>query len=305
MSVSGRVAPMTYRPRQGEIINATMELEGRFDTVSHLHSLGVRLYRGPGGAPHGRLSIDPVRFHGLEGLLLETVQHVRVFDSEHLVFTPPSPLARLGHVRFREIATFEQLQDELEGRWRTLVQQTVAALARARSVASNARVIAHPWRIEGSVRIHYEDLRLLFSQRGDRACVCGMNGRALAVQPEGPRVIIPVPLEGDQAELSALWSRAIAQAETCVAPTVEVETETEGTDAISLDLADQALIASHTECAKRCERRGPDARPERSPATTVPPAAGHEALARDLVLDNPAGRSADMSVDFSSSDLPR
>ena len=306
--VTGPVSFMTYRLKEGEIVDATL-IPRPQNPLVHLRQIGVRLYRAPDDTFLGRLSIDPLRFTGLEGLLPEPVQQVRISDSESFVFVPPSPLARLMAIPFRRANTFEALQDLIEKQWQKLVEETMKALEQARSLASNARVMAHPWRIEGSVRVHYEDLRLLFSPRGDRACVCGINGRALIVQPEGPRVVIPVPPRMTQSELSALWSQAIAQAEACVAPRSDRSSKED--DALSIDLADQALIASYEEEQAPKRSEPPPAKPRPSVGPTVRVLKGTKLEVTrppsevvSLDLDEPVSLSADMSTDFTSADLP-
>lgn len=193
------------------------------------------------GAIEGRLSVDPAAFEVIDGVEVKALHRFLVIDSERLVFSAPSPFAALGPVPFARASRSRQLLLIVQQSWRGLVARTRPSLELAQTLAPNAQVFGSPWRIEGSLRIHYEDVRLLFSRRGARACICALNGRPIVRAPNEPRVVIAAPLRGSDDAIRERWNRAIEQAKNCA--------EEDPRDAglavesyhISLDLAGRAL----------------------------------------------------------------
>ena len=226
-------------------------LERRQGPLEQLRAIRLPVHRTSEGTIEGQLSIDPSRFESLPGIELERLHPFRVVDAERLVFVMPSPFAALGPVSFGRASRANALSLMVEQTWRGLVAQTRPCLELAQALAPNARVLGNPWRIEGSLRIQYEDVRLLFSRRGDRACICALNGRPIVGLLDGPRMTIPVPLRRREEEASVLWGQAIEQAKRGI----EAESMDDGDEAdahhISLDLAEKALLGAEFDERER------------------------------------------------------
>lgn len=234
---------MTYSLRGGEIVEARVASSSKEVVVSKLRWLGVQVFKDPNGAVRGQVQIDPDGFTALEGVRLTSMQRFSVVGGEKLQILAPSPLARCRPVPLLDLQSHDELVRSIEFSWREVVGHANQALDRARVLSKTARLLMDPWRIEGTVDVGGEEVRLLFSAQGDRACVCGLSGRALVSQPAEARVILPVRHQMDAQEAAALWRAAIAQARACLGPALP-EPEPDHVS-LSLDLASQDLENSY------------------------------------------------------------
>ncbi len=306
----------TYRLQGREILDARVVRVATDATL--LREMGLTVRPGPDGRLTGRLRVPPLRFDGLADIMPEPVQAFVVTGPQRLSIMAPSPLSRCGMVPFGNMRDVNEIVDVLAARWRAVVDQTREALQSSRQLAANARVMLDPWRIEGQIEVHQQQVRLLFSPKGNMACINGLGGRPLVERAVGPRVMIPVPCIGPAAELQALWQRALAQANQCVAQAQVVIVEDE---AMSLDIADEDLVAAYEAEAKR--RAGATRRSAQQAAAgtapgrilAAPPPRVQPVMAAPMRPDPVAqpradaqaqdtALSMDMSIDFNSSDLP-
>lgn len=233
---------MTYYLKGGEIVEARVASNSAEIASAKLHWLGVQVYKARDGGVMGQIIIDPSQLPPLEGVRVDRVQRFKVLGEDRLSFVTPSPLARCAPVNFMDAQSHADLENRVATAWQRVVAQAKVTLETARSLAQNAHLLLDPWRIEGTVEVGQDEVRVLFSAAGDRACVCGLNSRALVVQPLGPRVIIPVQSEAPDFEQQGLWRAAIEQARTCLSnqtPALPEETS------LSLDLASQDLESSY------------------------------------------------------------
>jgi hypothetical protein len=251
---------MTYSLKGEEIVEARVTSDPSDVAVAKLRWLGVQVFKGGDGSVMGQIRVQPLRFAPLAGVRLEPHHRFRVLDKHRLQILAPSPLARCAPVPYLDLQSHEALEGLVEQAWQAVVAEAGQALAIAAQVAPDAHLLMEPWRIEGTVKVGQDEVRLLFSARGDRACVCGLNGRALVRQPASARIILPVRTVAPREEQVALWRAAIEQARVCMGPEREVIPEQAS---LSLDLASQDLEASYTPKAvpARPDTPHPGARP--------------------------------------------
>ncbi len=233
---------MTYSLKGQEIIAARVTSACEDTAVKKLRWLGVQVYKGRDGTVMGQMIITPASFENLDGVRMERSQRFKVVRDERIQFLAPSPLARCRPVDFLSAQSHTNLESQVAMAWQHVVGQARSTLDTARGLSHNARQLLEPWRIEGTVDVGQDEVRVLFSSAGDRACVCGLNGRALVVQPVSPRVIIPVHNEAPQREQDSLWRAAIEQARSCLGQQVPVQPHEES---LSLDLLSQDLESSY------------------------------------------------------------
>ena len=310
---------MTYYLKGGEIVEARVTSDPADVAVAKLRWLGVQVYKGSDGSVMGQIRVQPLRYTPLPGVRVEPHHRFRVLEGHRLQVLASSPLARCRPIPYLDLQSHLELENGLERAWRDAVEDAAQALAHATQVAPDAHLLMEPWRIEGNVKVGQDEVRLLFSARGDRACVCGLNGRALVRQPTGPRIILPVRTEAPREEQVALWRAAIEQARGCVAPQPEAVPEQAE---LSLDLASQDLEASYTPRAVAgTPLSPPPPRPPgmMGPGQAPPPPLGRFAPVRRAQPVPPEGafppilppaedsldlESLDLSGDLLSSDLP-
>lgn len=233
---------MTYSLKGQEIISARVTSACEATAVKKLRWLGVQVYKGRDGTIMGQMMVTPASFESLDGVRIECSQRFKVVREERIQFLAPSPLARCRPVSFLSAQSHASLESQVAVAWQHVVGQARSTLDTARALSQNARQLLEPWRIEGTVQIGQDEVRVLFSSAGDRACVCGLNGRALVVQPVSPRVIVPVHNESPQYEQDSLWRAAIEQARSCLGRAVPVQNNDES---LSLDLLSQDLESSY------------------------------------------------------------
>lgn len=194
------------------------------------------------GTVLGSVMVQPLRFDPLEPVIIHPLQRFEVLPAEKIRVIGSSPLAHLGPVSFASVPVGGSLAQLLELAWREHVRLVKAALVRARQLARDAQLLLDPWRVEGSLLYNGERVQLLFSSKGDRACVSGLNGRPTVKPPRLPRVILSVDPTDDFLETDRKWRVAIEQARACLGPTEDVVPE-EGQ--LSLDIASRDLETSY------------------------------------------------------------
>jgi len=325
---------MTYYLQGGEIVEARVASNPTEVAGAKLQWLGVQVYRSRDGGVMGQIALDPAQLESLDGVRVDRIQRFKVVSEDHLQVLPPSPLSRCRAVRFMDAQSHEELAYRISSAWAEVVAAARRTLDRARTLAQDAHLLMDPWRIEGTLQVGGDDVRVLFSAAGDRACVCGLNGRALVVQPVAPRIIIPVQSEASREEHDQLWRSAIEQARTCVGRQPEPVSEQMS---LSIDLASQDLEASYgvvdntgpahagppgtvgpghaaappviTGTKMSPPPRMPPPRPASSPGarpnlSVVPPPAAAAPPLDSLDLGSLDLSSADLSLDLATVDLP-
>ncbi|MEL7370560.1 MAG: hypothetical protein AAFN74_16690, partial [Myxococcota bacterium] len=105
----------------------------------------------------------------------------------------------------------------------------------------NAQLFGDPWRIEGEVTFRQHTIRIMFSTRGDRACVCAVDGRPVDRAPQR-RKILPVDKHLSEALWQTLLADAVAQAIPCLGLPVVAREERR----LSIDLASRDLAVRPT-----------------------------------------------------------
>jgi len=207
--------------------------------ITKLKWLRVQVFAGD--VVKGQIMINPSCFEKLAGVTISSLQRFEVSGSDRLVIQAPSPLSKLGPIDFLEATSHEDLVLRIEGQWRAFVLGIGEAVKIAQRLASDAKLCFDPWRIEGTMIVNFERIRLLFSPRGDRACVTGIDNHPMINEPAPPRIILPVERGKDPEAHDRLWRSAIEQARKCVA---EVNAPHES-QSLSLDLATRDLVASY------------------------------------------------------------
>jgi len=300
---------MTYYLKGGDIVEPRVASNAAEVASAKLRWLGVQVYQARDGTVMGQFVIDPGGFEPLEGVRIDRVQRFKVHGEDRISFCPPSALSRCPPVNFMDAQSHEDLETKVAAAWRAVAAQARQTLETARSLAQNAHLLLEPWRIEGTAQVGRDEVRVLFSSGGDRACVCGLNGRALVVQPVTPRVIIPVFNEDPEHEQQSLWRSAIEQARSCLSTQSPALPEE---NSLSLDLASQDLASSYGDVAHLAQEaqvmahsqgvpapprmpppRAPAAAPVPVAAPAYPPFASANADSLDLA-----------SLDLDSMDLP-
>lgn len=196
------------------------------------------------GTVLGTAMVQPLRFDPLEPVVIHPLQRFEVLPAEKIRVIGSSPLAHLGPISFASVRPGDPIGQLLELAWREHVKLTKGAIIRARQLARDSQLYLDPWRIEGSLDYNGERIQLLFSSRGDRACVSGINGRPMVQPPRLPRVILAVDPTDDFLETDRKWRVAIEQARACLGPSPQVVAE-EGQ--LSLDIASRDLETSYSE----------------------------------------------------------
>lgn len=312
---------MTYSLKGGEIVEARVASSPQEIAVAKLRWLGVQVFRARDGGVAGQIAVEPAQLEALEGVRVDRLQRFRVVQEEHLQILAPSPLSRARPVPFLDAQSHEDLVARVARAWAIAVGQARRVLDTARDLARDAHLLMDPWRVEGTVQFGNDEVRVLFSSGGDRACVCGLNGRALVVQPLNPRIIIPVRDESSREERDGLWRAAIEQARTCLGAQPE---PTKDEMSLSIDLASQDLELSYPEHGATPEYSGPPgmARPgqvaappvitgvlERPPPRMPPPRPrAAPAVGPPMSTERPSDSldlaSLDLSEDLGTYDLP-
>ena len=264
------------------------------------------------GVIRGVLSVEPQRFETLPGAPIGPRQAFEVVLPRALRFADPSPLSQLGDLPILEATSAPKLVDKLIRAWSQRLQLIEAAVLAARAIAPNAQLYGDPWRIEGELSFDQHVVRLMFSPRGDRACVCAIDGRPVDRAPVG-RKVIPVDGKMPKDVWHELLAAAIEQAKPCLGPPVVSRDERQ----LSIDLASRDLDvrpverpASGTATLVSPPPRWP---PPRHPTSSTVPTvvSGPPQLPRPHLATNP--RSLPLKVDdddvlvsvaLSSDDLP-
>ena len=194
------------------------------------------------GVVRGVLSIEPRRFKALPGAPIAPRQAFEVRTPKTIRFADPSPLSQLGDLPLVEATSLTRLTERLVRAWAQRVQLIEAAVLTARALAPNAQLYGDPWRIEGEVPFREHMVRMMFSTRGDRACVVAIDGRPVDRSPVR-RKILPLDSEMTDELWSILLSDAVAQAKPCLGPPVVMRDERQ----LSIDLASRDLEIRPTE----------------------------------------------------------
>ncbi|MEQ9502491.1 MAG: hypothetical protein RIT81_36810 [Deltaproteobacteria bacterium] len=209
--------------------------------VQHLEKLGVRLEPDIDGAVRGRLWLDIRRLPCIDGIGLVANVEFSCPDYENLVFDEATALCRIPPVPIAGAKTLEALTQRVTRRYEKLAALMESGLRRARNLAPDARVRLSPFRVEGSVMYAGERLLLLFSTKGHRACIYGIDDRPVSFLPAETRVVFDAD-EGPPAYPHAQWDRGVEQARRCLGA-AEVATEEEvqrSMDLVSRDITPEA-----------------------------------------------------------------
>ena len=213
----------------------------RDEALRCLGAAGIPAAVDTDGIIRGVLSVDPRQFESLPGAPIGPRQAFEVHMPGTLRFADPSPLSQLGNLPFLESPSLQKLTDKLVRAWAQRVQLIDAAVLTARGLAPNARLHGDPWRIEGEVPFQQHVVRIMFSTRGDRACVCAIDGRPVDRAP-ARRKILPVDGKLNPEVWQSLLADAVAQAKPCLGPPVVSREERQ----LSIDLASRDLAAQST-----------------------------------------------------------
>ncbi len=235
----------------------------------------------------GRLWLDIRRLPCIDGIGLVANVEFSCPDYEHLVFDDRTALCRIPPVPIAAAKSLEALTLGVTRRYEKLAALMEAGLRRARKLAPDARVRLSPFRLEGSVEYGGERLLLLFSTKGHRACIYGIDDRPVSFLPAEARVVFDAD-EGPPAYPHALWDHGVEQARACLGA-AEVATEEEiqrSMDLVSRDITTDA-------------HDGFDLLP---PIEMGAPGGGSLAFESTAHVE-PAARSASLSVDLGSLDL--
>lgn len=167
--------------------------------MNRLKALGIQTWVADGWG-RGRMLVRPDRFHQYSGITVERAQDFVIYQHAFVAFTPPSPLAHLGGLRFYELDNLEALQQLVEERWAQLVQGTDAALARARGYRQEATLERGSWTIntvfsdgEGRVGFRFDGrISSLYAHSVEQRVLQYRAGEApISMALPGP----PVPVE--------------------------------------------------------------------------------------------------------------
>ncbi len=250
------------------------------DQVSGQHAAGfrdeaLRCLGGAGipaavdtdGVVRGVLHVEPRWFKSMPGAPIGPLQAFEVHMPGTLRFADPSPLSQLGNLPFLEAPSLRRLTDRLVRAWAQRVQLIEAALLTARELAPNAKLYGDPWRIEGEVPFREHMVSVMFSTRGDRACVCAIDGRPVDRAPVR-RKILPVDAQLNPEFWHSLLAAAVAQAKPCLGPPAVSREERR----LSIDLASRDLaIVPTVELPDRVTAPTVIAPPPRLPPPRTPP----------------------------------
>lgn len=201
-----------------------------------LAAAGVPAAVDTDGVIRGVLGVEPRRFRTLPGAPIAPRQAFEVRVPGTLRFADPSPLSQLGDLPFLEAPSQTRLLEKIIRAWGQRVLLIEAAVLSARDLAPNAQLFGDPWRIEGEMSFGSHLVRMMFSTRGDRACVCGLDGRPVDRAPVR-RKILPVDQELTGEIWHALLAEAVGQARACLGPPVISREERQ----LSVDLASRDL----------------------------------------------------------------
>lgn len=210
-------------------------------SLRHLAAMGIPAAIESDGTVRGVITIDPRRFLALPGAPIAPRQAFEVTIPGTLRFADPSPLSQLGDLPFMETTSLAKMVDRLVRAWSQRVQLIEAALLTARNLTPNAQLFGDPWRIEGEVSFRHCTVRIMFSTRGDRACVCAVDGRPVDRAPQR-RKILPVDSRLSDELWQTLLADAVAQAIPCLGQPVVSRAEMR----LSIDLAARDLAVRPT-----------------------------------------------------------
>ena len=208
----------------------------REEALRCLAAAGVPAAVDTDGVVRGVFTLEPRQFKTLPGAPIAPRQAFEVHMPGTLRFADPSPLSQLGDVPFLEATSLNRLTDKLIRAWSQRVQLIEAAVLTARGLAPNAQLYGDPWRIEGEVSYQNHMIRVMFSTRGDRACVCAVDGCPVDRAPVR-RKILPVDAKLNQEFWHSLLADAVDQAKPCLGPPVVSREERQ----LSIDLASRDL----------------------------------------------------------------
>ena len=269
-----------------EQIAGQQSARARGVALSKLRWLGVQVYAGTDGIVRGQIQVDPRRFDPFEPARIAPLQRFEAIGPDRLHISPPEPLSQLGPVLFIDAQSHEELVARLAVGWRELVQRTRGALSVARTLSPDARLELDPWRIEGSLAVFGHAVRLLFSSRGDRACISAVDGRPVISQATSGRVILPVAGPPDARESEERWRAALEQAKACLGLVEPVVTPTREEESLSIDLLSRDLDPCSSDTLQLEATTPPQSAPR---ALSAAPGAGRR---EPRAPSDPAGRLA-------------
>ncbi len=269
--------------------------------ITRLRALGAQ---ASDGTLRGQVKVRNERLTAVMGVAAEPIQRFELMTPEQLRFSPPSLLEHAGAVSFMDLDRPDAFLARIEGLWADLARRTQQAVLSARQLSADAQLLVDPFRIEGSVNKHGEKLRLLFSLRGDRACISAVNGRPVVAQPKTPRVVLLTQTHENPVDLERRWRAAIEQAKACLMAVHGAPSKDE--DQMSIDLATRDLELSYTPpAAPKPKYEAPNAPPKASGPWT---AQSHESLYVPRMppppVAKPTVKEREASLDLSSADLP-
>ncbi len=148
-----------------------------------LSRLGVHIQRRD-GVICGLIRVEPQNFVPLPGCTIKRRQHFRLESIDSFRIHRSSPLHQLGPIPFFEARALTDLQRTIEARWWALAEESERALARAHRFCASATIEVSPWRIQGAMSFEGHSLQLLFSPRGERACISAIDQRPVLTSSE-------------------------------------------------------------------------------------------------------------------------
>ena len=261
-SVSLPTHATTYQLSR-EQVSGQQAVAYRDQALRSLAAAGVSAAVDTDGVVRGVLTIDPRRFKTMPGAPIAPRQAFEVRVPGAIRFRNPSPLSQLGDLTFMEAPSLPRLMEKLIRAWSQRVQLIEASVLAARRLSPNAQLFGDPWRIEGEVSFRDQVIRMMFSTRGDRACVCAIDGCPVDRAPVS-RKILPVDAELEPQIWEELLVAAVLQARPCLGPPVVSREERQ----LSIDLASRDLEHNQPDivssrAATTAARSSPP--PQRSP----------------------------------------
>lgn len=214
--------------------------------LAQLEKLGLRAETDSDGLIRGRMWLDIRKLPCIDGIGLAANVQFTCPDHASIEFDDATALCRIEPVPLAGVDTREGLERRIVQRYEKLVDQTQAALRRARKLAPDAHILLSPFRLEGSVEYAGERLLLLFASRGHRACILGIDDRPVSFLPSEPRIVFDAA-EGPPSFPHARWDAGVEQARACLGEAA-VPTEEEvqrSVDLVSRDLSGLAFDDGH------------------------------------------------------------
>ena len=151
----------------------------RTECLEQLSAMGVSAKADDEGKIEGRLWLDIRKLPCIGGIGLSANVTFTCTDYVHLVFDDTTALKRLGPVPFLDLTNREGLTQRVVEGYERVAVEAESALKRARQLTPSAQFLLNPARIEGSVSYGGERIVLLFSSKGHRACIFGIEDRAV------------------------------------------------------------------------------------------------------------------------------